>query len=110
MKFFTLLLFIVAFTSTSFLYAKETTATSPAQIFKRCAKCHGEDGKNPAFGRSDAIAEQDPVDLVESMNFFKESEFSHKDVTLVMAKQVKNLSKKQIEDLAIYISKLGKVK
>lgn len=110
MKFLTLFLFIVTFACTSFLYAIEATPTSAAQLFKVCAQCHGKDGKNPAFGISDVIAGQDAVDLVESMNFFQESKFSQRGVTLVMAKQVKNLSKKQIEDLAIYISKLGKAK
>lgn len=110
MKFLTLFLFIVTFACTSFLYAIEASSTSSAQIFKGCAKCHGLDGKNAAFGRSDIIAGQDAVDLMESMMFFKESEFSQRGVTLVMAKQVKNLSKEQIEGLAIYISKLGKAK
>lgn len=94
----------------SLLFARGELATEPSEIFLGCAKCHGQDGKNPAFGRSEALAGQDVEDLVESINFFKESKFGTKGVILVMAKQVKHLSEEQIENLAVYISKLGKVK
>jgi len=77
------------------------------KYLKVCAKCHGLDGKNPAFGRSEAIAGQDVEDLIESINFFKESQFGKKGVILVMAKQVKHLNEEQIENLAEYISKIG---
>lgn len=104
---FPILLF---FTLNSLLFARGELSTDPSEIFKGCAKCHGLDGKNPAFGRSEALAGQDVEDLVESINFFKESKFESKGVILVMAKQVKHLNEEQIENLAIFISKLGKAK
>lgn len=77
-------------------------------IFKKCAGCHGSDGKNKAFGKSGVIAGQDAADLVESLTFYKESEFKGQGSTLVMAKQLKTFSAKDITDLALYISKLPK--
>jgi len=92
------------------LYAKVNSLSSSSEIFNGCAKCHGRDGLNPAFGTSEPIAGQPEEDLIESMNFFKESQFKGRGVILVMARQVKYLSQKQITDLATYISNLNKVK
>lgn len=107
MKFNTFLLILISLVFTSSLYARGEVSTIPSEIFKGCAKCHGEDGKNPAFGRSEALAGQEVEDLVESIQFFKNSKFGEKGVIIVMAKQVKHLNDAQIEDLAEYISKLG---
>jgi len=108
MKSNTTILLLMSLVLTSSLYARGELSTVPSEVFKGCAKCHGQDGKNPAFGRSEPIAGQDVEDLVESINFFKESSFEGKGVILVMAKQVNHLNEKQIEDLATYISNLGK--
>ena len=108
MKLHATILLLISLVLTSSLYAKNRTSTIPSEIFKGCAKCHGVDGKNQAFGRSEALAGQDVEDLVESINFFKESEFGKKGVILVMSKQVNRLDDQQIEDLAVYISKLGR--
>lgn len=108
MKFNPILLLIITLIFTSSLYARGNIYTTPSDVFKGCAKCHGKDGKNPAFERSEALAGQDVEDLIESINFFKDSNFNGKGVILVMARQVKHLNVKQIENLAIYISKLGR--
>ena len=108
MNFNTILLLLINLILTSSLYAKEKVSTIPSQIFKGCAKCHGKYGKNEAFGRAEPIAGQKVEDLVESINFFKDSTFGKEGVILVMSKQVSHLNQKQIEKLAKYISKLGK--
>lgn len=92
----------------SSLFARGEVSTIPSEIFKGCAKCHGKDGKNLAYGRSEELAGQEVEDLVESIEFFKDSKFGNQGVIIVMAKQVKHLNEEQIEDLAVYISKLGK--
>jgi len=79
-----------------------------AMLFKQCAGCHGADGQNKAFGKSGIIAGQSAEDIIESLNFFKESDFKTHSSTTVMAKQVKNLSNQDIIDLANFISKLKK--
>ncbi|WP_331774666.1 c-type cytochrome [Sulfurospirillum sp. 1612] len=91
----------------SSLYSKDVQSTIPSVIYKGCAGCHGVDGKNKAFGRSEIIAGQDVEDLIDSIDFFKNSQLSSRSVTTVMGKQVKHLNQKQIRDLAIYISNLG---
>lgn len=77
-------------------------------IFKKCAGCHGLDGKNKAFGKSATLAGQSPSDLMESLNFYKESEFKGQGSTLVMAKQLKTFNAKDLADVVEYISKLPK--
>lgn len=77
-------------------------------IFKKCAGCHGLDGKNKAFGKSGIIAGQAPSDLMESLNFYKESEFKGQGSTLVMAKQLKTFNAKDLSDIVAYVSKLPK--
>lgn len=79
-----------------------------ATLFKQCSGCHGADGQNKAFGKSGIIAGQSAEDIIESLNFFKESDFKTHSSTTVMAKQVKNLSNQDIIDLANFISKLKK--
>ncbi|WP_024954891.1 c-type cytochrome [Sulfurospirillum arcachonense] len=86
-------------------FANELT---PAEIFKDCAKCHGKDGKNPAYGRSAPIAGQKVEDLIQTINVYRNNEFRAKGVTTVMAKRVRILTDKQVKELAIFISKMGK--
>lgn len=100
-----LLMFLTFFIATS-LSARGNTSTKPIDVFKGCAKCHGKDGRNTAYGRSDMLAGQSVEDLTESITFFKESTFERKGVMLVMSRQVKHLSDKDIENLAQFISKL----
>ena len=91
---------------TSLLYADGPSRG--AVLFKQCAGCHGADGQNKAFGKSGIIAGQNAEDIIESLNFFKESDFKTHSSTTVMAKQVKSLSNQDIIDLANFISKLKK--
>lgn len=75
-------------------------------LFQKCTGCHGKDGHNKAFGKSAVIAGQPINDLVEVMNFYRESDFQGHSSTSVMAKQTKALSKQDIVDVAEYVSKL----
>lgn len=88
----------------SFLYAQSDGET----LFKQCAGCHGADGRNKAFGKSGIIAEQSVGDLIESLKFYKESEFKTHSTTLVMSKQVKNMNMQDLNEVATYVSKLSK--
>lgn len=96
-----------AFLASSLLNAAEPPRDG-ASLFKQCAGCHGKDGQNKAFGRSGIIGGQSAEDLLESLMFFKTSEFTTHSSATVMAKQVKNLSEKDIQELAQFISKLKK--
>ncbi|AOO63968.1 c-type cytochrome [Sulfurospirillum halorespirans] len=88
----------------SFLYAQNNGES----LFKQCAGCHGADGRNKAFGKSGIIAGQSAVELMESLKFYKESEFKTHSTTLVMSKQVKNMNMEDLNEIANYVSKLQK--
>lgn len=77
-------------------------------LFKQCAGCHGPDGRNKAFGKSGIIAGQDAEVLVESLKYYKETEFKTHGTSLVMSKQVKNMNMQDLLDIAAYVSKLQK--
>ncbi|MDD2383327.1 MAG: c-type cytochrome [Sulfurospirillaceae bacterium] len=87
-------------------YAQELTRGEI--LFQKCVGCHGQDGKNKAFGKSSIIAGQPAEDLIESLTFYKESEFKAHTSTTVMAKQVKAMANTDIIDVATYVSKLPK--
>jgi cytochrome c553 len=88
----------------SFLHA----ANNGEILFKQCAGCHGQDGRNKAFGKSGIIAGQDAEVLVESLKYYKETEFKTHGTSLVMSKQVKNMNLQDLQDIAAYVSKLQK--
>jgi cytochrome c553 len=108
MKLNALIILLTPLIFLSCLQAEKIKATTPEELFKTCAKCHGDNGQHPAFGRSDIIAGQDVEDLFESIKFFQDSQFGARGPTLVMAKYVEHLNDDQIRDLATYISELGK--
>ena len=96
--------FVISLLFYSFLNAAEDGKA----LYAQCAGCHGKDGKNKAFGKSGVIAGQDSADLMESLNFYKESEFKGQGSTLVMAKQLKTFSTQDLNDVVTYVSKLPK--
>lgn len=99
--------FLATILLSSFVFADDAFSRGEI-LFKKCAGCHGADGKNKAFGKSGVIAGQDPSDLLESLNFYKESEFKGQSSTLVMAKQVKTFTTQNLNDIVVYVSKLPK--
>lgn len=106
MKICTIYLLLFSYVFTSLLQAEDIALKKPSEIFKDCAKCHGKDGKHRPFNRSGPLAGREAADLVASMMPYKNDEIKGKGVTLVMAKRIKRLNQKEIENLAIYISKL----
>lgn len=106
MKVKVILITLVLFFLSSSLHARKELSTKPAEVFKGCAKCHGQDAQNEAYGRSEKLAEKNTEELKESIMFFKESTFERKGVMLIMSKQVKHLDEQDVENLAQYISNL----
>ena len=103
-----LFLFVPLFFMVSILSAADEPSRAATIFSKQCAGCHGADGQNKAFGKSGILAGQNAEDLIESLTFFKESDFKTHSSTTVMAKQVKNLSAQDLSELAAFISKLKK--
>ncbi|WP_263832320.1 c-type cytochrome [Sulfurospirillum oryzae] len=92
----------------SLLHAAQEQTVRGETLFKQCAGCHGSDGRNKAFGKSGIIAGQSVIELMESLKFYKESEFKTHSTTLVMSKQVKNMNMEDLSEVANYVSKLQK--
>ena len=80
-------------------------ADDTAGIYKKCAGCHGKDGKHKAFDRSEVIAGQDKDILLNKLTSFKNAD-SNAGTLGVMKKQLKDLTKEDMSALAEYISKL----
>ena len=80
------------------------SAADAPTLYKKCAGCHGPDGRTPAFGKSALLVGQKAADIYETLLFFKDSTFSQHGVTKVMAKQVKQLSLDDLKALSEYIS------
>jgi len=80
-------------------------AVDGAAIYSKCAKCHGENGKHPAFGKSARIAGWKVKQTVTALNIFKNMSRYDK-FAKVMNRQVSKLSEEEIEAVAKYISKL----
>jgi len=100
--------FLTLLILSSLIYAQEPSTNRGETLFKQCAGCHGADGHNKAFGKSGIIAGQGTEELLESIKFYRESEFKTHSTSLVMSKQVKNMSTQDITDVVNYISKLPK--
>lgn len=96
--------FVISLLFHSFLNAAEDGKT----LYAQCAGCHGKDGKNKAFGKSGIIAGQSVKYLVESIQFYRDSEFKAHGTSLVMSKQTKTMRDQDINAVAHYISKLPK--
>jgi cytochrome c553 len=80
-------------------------ASDGATLFTKCAKCHGEDGRHSAFGKSAKIAGWKAKQTVAVLNIFKNMSKFDK-FARVMNRQVSKLSDKEIKAVAEYISKL----
>ncbi len=91
---------------TAVLLCSFSSAASPADLYKKCASCHGEDGRHKAFGRSEKIGGKSKEEILKKLLFFRSLSADATGTSKVMRKQLKNLSQKEIEELAEYISKL----
>ncbi len=76
------------------------------ELYKKCAGCHGEDGKHKAFNRSDIIGGRSFDFIFEKLKFFKEGDFPSQSTSRVMKKQLKDLNEEELKELAEYISNL----
>jgi len=77
-----------------------------AAIFKKCAGCHGADGKTKALGKSAEIAGEPKDDLVTKISEYKTGTRNVAGMGSLMKGQVASLSDADIQAVAAYISKL----
>jgi len=81
---------------------------SAGEIYKTCAGCHGKNGEQKALGKSAPIAGQDVNKTIEQLQAYKSRNFDLHGMGGLMKGQVSHLKDKDIEALAIYISKMKK--
>ena len=88
--------------------AAATSSIDAAALYKKCAGCHGADGKTPALGKSAPIAGLDPKVIEEDIKGYQAGTLNKQGMGGVMKGQVAGLKEEEIKALAEYISKLGK--
>lgn len=85
----------------------EAVATiDAAKLYVKCAGCHGQKGTMKALGKSGIIAGKSKDELIKLIKGYKAGTLNQYGMGAVMKGQVGNLSDKEIEALAEYISKL----
>jgi len=77
--------------------------------YETCAGCHGINGEIKAMGKSAPIAGQDINKTVKQLQAYKSKNLSLYGMGALMKGQVAHLSEKDIETLAVYISKMERV-
>lgn len=87
------------------LFTSLLLAADGAAIYQKCAKCHGENGKNRAFGKSSKIAGWKAEQTISVINIFKNMS-KYDKFARVMNKQVSKLNDDEIRAVAEYISRL----
>ena len=87
----------------------EAVATiDAAKLYVKCAGCHGPKGTMKALGKSKIIAGKSKDELIKLIKGYKAGTLNQYGMGAIMKGQVGNLSDKEIEALAEYISKLNK--
>ena len=88
------------------LVASTLMAADGAALYKKCAGCHGADGKQKALGKSAPIAGMDKATLVEELKAYKAGTLNKYGMGALMKTQVASMSDEEIEALAEYIANM----
>ena len=76
------------------------------ELYKNCAGCHGENGELSALGQSKVITAQENNLSIKQLTAYKYGELNQYGLGNIMQLQLTNLSEKDIEALADYISNM----
>jgi len=95
-----------AATSVAAAVTETTQSAAGADVYKKCAGCHGVDGKTKALGKSAEIAGQSKEDLVTKITEYKAGTRNTAGMGALMKGQVASLSEDDIQAVAQYISTL----
>jgi cytochrome c553 len=72
-------------------------------LYQKCIACHGKSGEKKALGTSLIIKDMTKVDFIAAMNGYKNGSYG-KAKKALMKPQVGNLTQKQIEEIATFIT------
>ncbi len=76
-----------------------------ALLYKRCAGCHGKDGKTVALGKGAVIAGQSADELVKKLEGYRKGTYGG-SMQRVMTDQITKLTKQEVKEVAAHISTL----
>lgn len=79
---------------------------SGAKVFEACVVCHGQDGKTPALGVSEAIAGQSEAILIHKIEAYKKGTMDQYGMGDKMHQEVQYLTEDEIKSVAEYITSL----
>ena len=79
-------------------------ADEGADLFKKCATCHGAQGEKAALGKSKIIKDMSSAQIVTALKGYKDGSYGREQKAM-MKPQVASLSDAQIEELASFITK-----
>lgn len=102
--------------ASTMLFATEVTVPSAEKtlgnvkkgesLYKRCAGCHGVDGKKQALGKSKKINEFTGDETLTALKGYGDGSYGGA-MKGVMKGQVTSLKEQDLKDLSAYISTLG---
>ncbi|WP_295052581.1 c-type cytochrome [Sulfuricurvum sp.] len=81
-----------------------TMADEGADLFKKCATCHGAQGEKAALGKSKIIKDMSSAQIITALKGYKDGTYGAASKA-IMKGQVASLTDAQITALAAHISK-----
>jgi len=82
-------------------------AADGAELYKKCAGCHGADGKTKALGKSNPIAGLAAKEVIKDLQGYKAGTLNKHGMGGVMKANAK-MSDEDMKAVAEFINKLGK--
>lgn len=79
-------------------------ANASADLYKKCAACHGANGEKKALGKSKIIKDFSKDEMVIALKGYKDGSYGGA-MKALMKGQVATLNDKQIDSISEYISK-----
>ena len=82
-------------------------ASTGAELYSKCASCHGSMGEKKALGKSKVINEMSEDELVTAINGYKDGSYGA-SMKALMKGQVAALKADEVKVLAAHIASLKK--
>lgn len=90
-----------------FSNALEADMSQAAQTYRLCAACHGTHAQTKALGLSHVIQGWSSEKILQALQSYKNNpSYGHSKMAWIMRDKTHNLSDKELQMLANYISKL----
>ena len=81
-------------------------AADGADLYKKCAACHGANGEKPALGKSAVIGGSDATTIAADLKGYKAGTINKKGMGALMKGQVASYSDADIDAVSAYIAGL----